>query len=218
MNPPRLLLSMVVLAAVATTALRAQLMDLSFDIGTRFRNDFVNTELYFRLSEGSSAHFDFRFDPKRPSAGDAYVRIRVTDPEAGLMFDERRALDQVGGPPRYVFAFTEQRLDGPADRRFYENLYLDLAIVPGGLDENGVFVPPEVQNDFLSELYVYGWSPMIQYVPPGHGGTFRFNDVATNVTFEFVPVPEPSTYGLAALAMLTVVAGWRRWRAARISG
>jgi hypothetical protein len=213
MMPRRILLLFLVVSAIATS-LRAQLMDLSFDVGIRFRNDYVDTERYFRLEEGSAAHFDFRFDPDRPHAGNDFVRIRVTEPDGGIVFNEHRALDRVGrDDQRYFLGFTRIKSDEPIDRRFYENFVFEMSMSEGWVDEFGTFMPPDVQIDPYSELYVYGWTPMIQYVPQGYGGSFRFDEVPSNVTLRFVPVPEPSTYGLVALAMLGVAAGWRRWRA-----
>ena len=216
MKHSKLLLALLGLSVGAVASVRAQLMDLSFDADVRFRNDFVNTEFYFWLPEDSTAHFDFRFNPQPLSAGDDFVRIRVTDPVGEVIFNEQRALDHVAVSGEeykwYTFNFTEQKSDGPNDRRFYESLSLDLLVGPSWVNENGVVIPPDVEIDFLSELYVYGWSPMIQYVPPGHGGTFRFSENATNVSLEFVPVPEPSTYGLTALALLVGVVGCKRWR------
>jgi hypothetical protein len=220
MKTSRLYLSCWLVCAVAAASLHAQLMDVSFDVGARFRDDAVETNQYFRLPEGSSAHFNFRFNPEQPFAEDDYVRIRMTDPDGGVIFNEHRALDRAAGPgeiPVYSFAFTNQKIDGPLDRRFYENLVFEMSMEEGWVDESGAYVPPAIQIDHLfSELYVSGWSPMIQYVPPGYSGRFLFAPEARNVAVQFVPVPEPSTYGLAALVMLGAVSGWRRWRTARM--
>lgn len=220
MKIPRPWLACCVVSAIAVTSLHAQLMEVSFDSDARFRDDAVETNQYFRLPEGSSAHFNFRFNAERPFAEDDYVRIRMTGPDGGVIFDEHRALDRAAGPgeiPVYSFAFTNQKIDGPVDRRFYEDLRFEMSMDEGWVDENGVFVPPDIQIDHLfSELYVSGWSPMIQYVPPGYSGRFLFAPEARNVVVEFVPVPEPSTYGLAALGMLGAALGWGRWRSARL--
>ena len=221
MKTPRFYLSCCVVCAVGVASLDAQLMDVSFDVGAHFRDDAVETNQHFRLPEGSSAHFNFRFNPDRPLAEDDYVRIRMTDPDGGIIFNEHRALDRVIGPgeiPRYFFAFTNQKNDGPVDRRFYEDFQFEMSMGEDWVDENGVIVPPDIQIDHLfSELYVAGWSPMIQYVPPGYSGRFRFERDPSNVVLEFVPVPEPSTYGLAVLGMLGAVIGWRRWRSTRLA-
>jgi hypothetical protein len=210
MTPARFLVLLLVFAPLAC----AQLQMLSFDAGTSFRQDNVNTDFYFSLPEGS-AHFDFKFDAAKPLSHDDYVRIRVTKPDGTPVFDEHRTLDRVGvstEDQRYFLAFTKQKNDGPIDRRYYENFRFEMFITPGWVDEDGVFVPPDVQIDSYSELYVAGWSPMIDYVPPGYSGAFGFDRQASNVTQEFVPVPEPSIYGLAALSLLSAVVAYRRWR------
>lgn len=205
-----LFLALVLAGGGFASSLPAQLIDLSFDVGTRFRQDYVNTDHYFLFREGV-AHFDLRFDGRQPVAGNDYVKIRVTDTDGGLVFSEHRALDRVDHSEYgHVFTFTQQRNTGPVDRRFYENLWLEMTIGEPWVDEFGELMPPDIQINSYSELYVYGWTPMIQYVPPGHGGEFNFDESPTNVVYRLVPVPEPSTYGLAALAMLGALAVWRR--------
>ena len=129
------------------------------------------------------------------------------------MFDEHRLLDRVGfstDDQRYFLTFTQQKRDGPIDRRFYESLRFEMSIGEGWVDEDGFYIPPDVQIDGYSELYVSGWSPMIDYVPPGHNGAFKFDEEASNVTLRFAPVPEPAAYGLAALFLLGAVVAYRR--------
>jgi hypothetical protein len=60
-----------------------------------------------------------------------------------------------------------------------------------------------------SQMYAYADSPIMGHAPWGYGGYFYFSE-PTNFTAGFVAVPEPSTYGMAALLMLAGAIAWRR--------
>jgi hypothetical protein len=196
-------------------------MDLSFDVTTSFVPGDDRTK--FRLESGF-AHFDFRWNPGavgfENQPADAYFRIRVTDPDGGLVFDEKRSgnfswVFQQGGEENNQTAFYYEAHDFFTEgRKFRELLVFGALVYENEQGDDAVNI--EFSDNML---WVYGWSPMVDYGPDLEGGIFRFGTEATNVRFEpagFVPVPEPSTYGLAALVLLGAAAGWRRWRAARI--
>lgn len=205
--------ALVVLGAVAAPSLRAQIIELSFDTETRFHDDAVDTNQYFRLPEDSTAHFDLRFNPERPRDGGDFIHIRMNGGDGSLVFDETRALDWVIRDDHWFsLTFTNQRSTGPVEHWFYEALVLEMRLTDGWMHEDGYFVPPEVDIDTFSQLYVSGYSPMIQYVPPGYAGYFGFGPPTSNVTFAVVPIPEPSTYAGGVLLLLAAAAGWRSRR------
>lgn len=209
----RRLLILTALGFALIAPVRAQLIELSFDTPTTFQDDAVETNQYFRLPPDSVAHFDLRFNPARPRDGGDSVHLRVTGGDGSLVFAERRGLDGIGTADHwYSFRFTASRSTGPVDHRFYEDLRLELSLTDGWMHEDGHWVPPEIDIDVYSQLYVSGYSPMIGYVPPGYAGFYRFGPDTSNVTYQIVPVPEPSTYGIAALALLGCAVLGRRLR------
>jgi len=222
MNPKTWLVAVILAGVICPAHAQLQFARVSFDARLSFISDFVGSW----PPDGSDAHLDLYF-PEDLSPGNAYWRMSLRDDEGQLVYDFWRKLDRVRLDPDEeddTFAVLQiEYYDQGDDPVFLERLDLRLLFETPEPDAKPPFLPfIGIDYEGIPQMYAIGYTPLMGYKPSGYGGYFHLNFVSdfsvTRVPMfdpfnpPLTPVPEPSTYGFAACALLVAFVGFRRWR------